>query len=250
MIVAELPKGGPAAMPKALLIVPANNTTMEPEILAHCPEFSPLMVARVPRPARTLTRDDLPAYGESTRLAVAPFVAEKPDIVIYGCTAAGFLGGPAGNAAMTAALGQTFGVPVVSTAAAMGECLEFTGARHVAMVTPYLPAVNDGLKDWLAGLGIGVTVLESFLCQTTEALGRITAAEVRGKALATMTAGSDAMFIACSQLPTLEILPELRQAFGRPVWSSIQGTAWSALRALGLPAGRLDGRFGAVASAA
>ena len=83
-------------MTKALLIVPANNTTMEPEILAHCPEFARISVARVPRPARTLTRDDLPAYGASTQQAVAPFVAEKPDIVIYGCTAAGFLGGPEG----------------------------------------------------------------------------------------------------------------------------------------------------------
>lgn len=239
-------------MPTALLIVPANNTTMEPEIRAHCPEFSRLHVARVPRPARTLVKDDLPAYGAATQEAVAPFLAERPDIVIYGCTAAGFLGGPAGNAAMTGALAARFGVPVVSTAAAMGECLQYSlqsgGARQVAMVTPYLPAVNDGLRDWLAGLGIGVTALESFLCPTTEALGRITAEEVREKALATMTADSAAMFIACSQLPTLAILPGLREAFGRPVWSSIQATAWCALRALGLKAGRLEG--GVLATAA
>lgn len=237
-------------MTKALLIVPANNTTMEPEILAHCPEFARLFVARVPRPARTLTREDLPAYGEATQAAVAPFVAEKPDVVIYGCTAAGFLGGPEGNAAMTRALAARFGVPVVSTAAAMGACLQFSGARRVAMVTPYLPAVNDGLKSWLAGLDIGVTVLDSFLCQTTDALGRITADEVREKALATMTPDSDAMFIACSQLPTLAILPGLRAAFGKPVWSSIQGTAWCALRALGLDANRLDGRSPEVSRAA
>ena len=237
-------------MIKALLIVPANNTTMEPEILAHCREFSRLFVARVPRPARTLAREDLPAYGEATQAAVAPYLAEKPDIVIYGCTAAGFLGGPEGNAVMTQALAARFGVPVVSTAAAMGECLRFSGASRVAMVTPYLPAVNDGLKAWLARLDIGVTVLDSFLCQTTDALGRVTADEVREKALATMTPDSDAMFIACSQLPTLEVLPGLRAVFRRPVWSSIQGTAWCALRALGLDADRLDGRSPEVSRAA
>ena len=42
-------------MPKsttALLIVPANNTTMEPEIIALCPELETVLVARVRRPMR------------------------------------------------------------------------------------------------------------------------------------------------------------------------------------------------------
>lgn len=33
----------------ALLIVPANTTTMAPEITAHCPEFTQVLVARAPR---------------------------------------------------------------------------------------------------------------------------------------------------------------------------------------------------------
>ena len=40
-----------------------------------------------------------------------------------------------------------------------------------------------------------------------------------------MTDGCDAMFIACSQLPTFNILQVLSAEFGRPVLSSIQATA-------------------------
>ena len=35
-----------------LLVVPENNTTMEPEMNALCPDFAPFVVARVKRPAR------------------------------------------------------------------------------------------------------------------------------------------------------------------------------------------------------
>ena len=49
---------------KALLIVPANNTTMEPEIAALCPELDTILVARVRRPMRTLTADDMAKIDE------------------------------------------------------------------------------------------------------------------------------------------------------------------------------------------
>ena len=49
--------------PKVLLVVPANNTTMEPEIRALYPEVRELMVARVKRPPRTLTVEDIPVWS-------------------------------------------------------------------------------------------------------------------------------------------------------------------------------------------
>jgi maleate isomerase/arylmalonate decarboxylase len=50
-------------------------------------------------------------------------------------------------------------------------------------------------------------------------------------ALRTVTPHSKALFIGCSQLPTLGLVPELRQRLGIPVWSSITATAWAAARA-------------------
>lgn len=213
-----------------LLVVPANNTTMEPELNALCPELAPFAVARVPRPPRTLTIDDLPAYRAATLEAVEPFLGQRPDLVVYGCTAAGFLGGAAGDGEMVAALRSRTGVPVVSTASAMVAVLRHEGVTATAVVTPYLAAVNDGLRAYLAAARISVEVLASFNCATTEALGRITAEQVRDKALATVTPDSRALFIACSQLPTLDVVPALRRRLGIPVWSSIRATAWAAAR--------------------
>ena len=156
---------------KVLIVVPENNTTMEPEISALCPALAPIAVARVKRPARTLQLEDLPAYAEATLDAIAPVAAEPWDLVIYGCTAAGFLGGPNSDARMVERLRERTRAIVVSTAGAMIDALRSTGVSETAVVTPYLQAVNDGLRLYLESSGIQVETLNSFFCKTTAELG-------------------------------------------------------------------------------
>jgi maleate isomerase len=217
---------------KALLVVPENNTTMEPEISMLCPALAPIPVARVKRPARTLLREDLPAYAEATLEAVAPFAAEPLDLVIYGCTAAGFLGGPGSDARMVERLAERTRATVVSTAGAMIDALRSAGVSETAVVTPYLQPVNDGLRGYLASSGIRVETLNSFFCKTTAELGAITEEQVCELARRTVTPQSKSLFVACSQLPTLHAVAQLRAELGIPVWSSIQASAWAAAEAM------------------
>ncbi len=229
---------------RVMIVLPENNTTIEPEISALCPALAPLAVARVKRPPRTLLLEDLPAYTEATLEAIAPFSNEPSsknpwDLVIYGCTAAGFLGGPDSNAAMVERLRERTGATVISTAGAMVDVLRANGVTETAVVTPYLEPVNDGLRRYLETSGIEVETLNSFLCKTTAELGDITEDEVLALARQTVTPSSKSLFVACSQLPTLHAIPQLRRDFAIPVWSSIQATAWAAAKAMtarGLPA--------------
>lgn len=217
---------------KALIVVPENNTIMEPEIAALCPELAPIPVARVKRPARTLLLEDLPAYADATLVAIEPFADRQFDLVIYGCTAAGFLGGPAGNARMVDRLRERTHATVVSTAGAMIDALRNEGISSTAVITPYLAPVNDGLRSYLESSGIGVETLNSFFCKTTAELGRITEEQVLELTLRTVTPQSKSLFIACSQLPTLNVVAKLRAQLDIPVWSSIQATAWAGAKAL------------------
>ena len=217
---------------KALIVVPENNTTMEPEIAALCPELAPIPVARVKRPARTLLLEDLPAYADATLVAIEPFADRQFDLVIYGCTAAGFLGGPAGNARMVDKLRARTHATVVSTAGAMMDAMRSEGVSSAAVVTPYLAPVNDGLRSYLESSGIGVETLNSFFCKTTAELGRITEEQVLELALRTVTPQSKSLFVACSQLPTMNVVAKLRAQLDIPVWSSIQATAWAGAKAL------------------
>lgn len=217
---------------RAVISVPANNTTMEPELNALAPELAPFAVARVKLPSATLTQADLPAYSRNTIDSITPFLSPRLELVVYGCTAAGFLAGPAASARIMDEMRAKSGATVVGTGAAMADVLKHEGVKEAAVVTPYLDAVNDGLRAYLAKSGIAVEVLNSFKCQNTKELGEVSEAQVMDLALRTVTAKSQALFIACSQLPTLGILDELREKLGIPVWSSISATAWAASQAM------------------
>src|SRR5262249_37609294 len=120
------------------LMVPANNTTMEIELAAWLPPGSTLMSVKIPRGQGLLTRETLPAYGDRPiALARPPFASGAFDLIAYGCTAAGFLFGPAGDAELSARLTEATGLPVVTTARAMVRALQHDNAKRVAVVTPY-----------------------------------------------------------------------------------------------------------------
>jgi maleate cis-trans isomerase len=206
------------------LMVPANNTTMEGELLKWLPAGSTCRTIRIPRGAGLLTRETVPAYKAKALELAEQFTDEE--VVVYGCTAAGFIYGPAGDAELAQQLAGATGKPVVTTASAMVRALEEEGAKDVAVVTPYHDHVNEQLTAFLAASDIRVKRLSSFKAANVDALGRITAEEVAQKARETMADGCDAMFIACSQLPTHAIVGSLRRELGRPVWSSIQASAW------------------------
>jgi len=229
---------------RVILVVPANNTTMEQEIQAYCPEITDLEVARVPRPHRPLEIPDLPEYRKSTLATVAPLVKGGTDLVIYGCTAAGFLAGPQGDTEAVRALSDLVGAPTVSTANSMGPALRHSGLQRVDLVSPYLDWKNEILISFLAAVGVTVAGRESFATKNPSELGKITADQVLQKCLAVARDDSEGLFIACVQLPTIDVIPMLEVRLLRPVWSAVRAAAWAALTALSLPASRLvpDGR--------
>jgi maleate cis-trans isomerase len=213
------------------LMVPINNSTMESELLAWLPAGSSCATQRIPRGKGLLTPETLPEYTAKALSLAQAFDDPAIDIVAYGCTAAGFISGPAGDAALAAGIAAASGKSVVTTARSMVLALQEIGARRIALVTPYLDAVNTQLKAFLAHGGIAVKRFNSFYAQTTDELGSITAPQVAQLARDTMADDCDALFIGCSQLPTHEILDDLARDFGRPALSSIQATAQFVRRA-------------------
>ncbi|MBI2316344.1 MAG: aspartate/glutamate racemase family protein [Betaproteobacteria bacterium] len=213
------------------LMVPSNNTTFEREILAWLPAGSRCTTLRIPRGKDPLTTENLPAYKSQALALAARFAGPDFDVVVYGCTAAGFISGPVGDAQLAVELGEVTGKPAVTTARSMVLALQESGARDIALVTPYLDAANERLKAFLADAGIRVKRFNSFYAANVEELGRISSDAVARLARETMDGDCDALFIACTQLPTYEILDGLQQEFGRPALSSIQATTRQAIRA-------------------
>src|SRR5260370_38649514 len=100
---------------KVGLMVPANNTTMEVELPVWLPAGSTLTTVKIPRGPGMLTKETIPAYRDSAiALAQQHFSNDGFDLIAYGCTAAGFLSGPAGAAGPSHSLSEATGRPAVT----------------------------------------------------------------------------------------------------------------------------------------
>lgn len=218
-----------------LAVVPDVNTTLEGDLRAYCPPDTKLTIARIPRPKKASTADDIPVYVDRSIQTVIDMQPQGVSLAMYGCTSAGFLAGPALDSEAGKRLSGAADAPAVTTASAMVEALKFSGAKSIAVVTPYLDGTNTALINFLAAGGIGVAAIDSFRCPTVDEILQITPAEIFDMALATVTPECDALFIGCVQLPTRDILPELRKRLKMPVWSAAQALAWSGMRKLNLP---------------
>jgi maleate cis-trans isomerase len=208
---------------------------MERELHAWLPKGSRVTTLRVPRGQGLLTPETLPAYKANALELARKFAQPDIDVVAYGCTAAGFISGPTADAELAAEFHRITGKPVVTIARAMVLALQEANAKDIALVTPYLEPVNEQLKAFLADGGIRVRRFASFYAPDVDALGRIESDAVARLARATMHDDCDALFIACAQLPTYDILDALRREFGRPVLSSIQVTVEQVLRKVEAP---------------
>ena len=214
------------------LMVPINNTTMERELLAWLPAGSRCTTLRIPRGKGLLTPETMPAYRERALALAAMFADLDIDCVAYGCTAAGFIAGPAGEAELAARIAEITGKVVVTTARSMVSVLQEVRAKEIALLTPYPDHVNEQLMVFLTDADIRVRRMDSFRVDDVGELGRIRSDAVADRARAIMDRDCDALFIACSQLPTYDILDGLQAEFGRPAWSSIKATAWEVRRAV------------------
>ena len=97
---------------------------------AWLPRGSTVTTVKIPRGQGLLTEETLPAYRDSAiALARQHFANGGFDLIAYGCTAAGFLSGPAGDAELSAMLTEATGLPVVTTARAMVRALQHEKAE-------------------------------------------------------------------------------------------------------------------------
>jgi maleate cis-trans isomerase len=207
------------------LMVPANNTTMESELLAWLPAGSTCQTLRIARGAAMLDATTLPAYRAAALELAKSFDRAALDVIVYGCTAAGFVAGPAADTAMGTAIAELTGLPTITTAQAMVRMLARHAVKRVALVTPYLDGVNERLTAFLEAYDIEVASLSSFKASNVDELAAISSAQVAERTRIALQTECDAVFVACSQLPTFEVVRTLSAGADKPLFSSIQVSA-------------------------
>lgn len=230
----EFQPEGPG-VPRFLGVVSPYDMALDRELWRWMPlEVTPAF-ARTPFHALVVDAAMASAIGEDAEIrATAQCLrAISPEAAVYACTSGSFVNGVQGARRISGAIGEEVGAPAVTTSEALIEAIELLGVSRLAVATPYVPELTARLEDFLAEEGREVTGcvglgLDKFIWHVPY---RVTADLIR-------QADSDeaeAVFVACTNLPTFDLIEPLERELGKPVLTANQVTAWAGLRRLGLP---------------
>jgi len=167
--------------------------------------------------------DDLPAAA-----AMLPAAFEF-DAIAYGCTSgATVIGEPAVADAIQRSHPK---VLVTNPLTACKAAFNAMGMQRIAFLTPYSPDVTELMREQLQVSGFDVVCMGSFQQTDDFVVGRISPQSIL-EAMQQLIGevDCDGVFVSCTSLRVVEILPQAEQLLGKPVTSSNHAMAWHLLR--------------------
>ena len=160
--------------------------------------------------------------------------AEKVDVLICGGAPVALSKGAVGDAELTELLRRETQLPVVTANGTVVDGLRTLGARTVLVVSPFIDARNQEIKNFLeankfqvpATKGLGLTKNIDFASQSPDA------AFTLARGLAKEHPAADAIYIACPRWPSVDIIAPLEADTGMAVVAAPAAMVWGALKAI------------------
>ncbi|MBW4710009.1 aspartate/glutamate racemase family protein [Roseobacter sp. YSTF-M11] len=219
--------------PQIGLVVLQSDETLEDDMRRLIPHSVRLLVTRLPS-AREVTSETLARMEHHLSDAAALFPRNLAfDAVGYGCTSGTAQIGVERIA--TCVRDGTRTAAVTEPVSALLAACAALGAKRIALLSPYIESVSDTLRRVLADNGIDAPVLGTFAEAEEAKVARIDGPSIHAAALQTLeNAQADALFLSCTNLRTLDVVPDLERAAGIPVISSNLVLGWHLLQCAGV----------------
>jgi len=223
------------------LLVPSSNTVMEPDLWRALPPGATLHTAR-------MYLEDTTPEGESRMLdehvlpAARDLATARPDLIVFGCTSAGALRGNPYDAGLCRRISDMSGVPTVSVIASVRQAIAASGARRVGVVTPYVDALNQRIRESVEADGVQVAGIAGLGISDNFEIAAVPKERVLDFAERTLDGlDIDLAFVSCTNFPAVAALPELERRLGLPVVTSNQAAIAAVLALLASAPARQGG---------
>ena len=216
------------------LVVLQTDETIEHDFrrLFAAPDIS-LYITRVPS-GLDVTTDTL-----ATMSAVLPAAAKllptalTYDVVGYGCTSGTAVIGPDKIAEQVKAGCAT--AQVTEPLSALVAICQDRGISRIGFLSPYIESVSQTLRSSLNARGVETPVFGSFDEGEETKVAKISQQSLYDAAMALGASDAvQAVFMSCTNLRTLDVIPRIEKALSKPVFSSNQVLAWHMARLAGI----------------
>ena len=195
-----------------------------------CPDGVVTLETRVPM--GKLTMENLQKMATEAVNAAKLLATATPDVITYEATAAGFVLGVKGEAALCEEIQKETGIPGTTGAGSVAESLKFLGARKVSVIAATSPDITAYTVRFLIDKGFEIPAHDSVkLGHVTEG-NRWSPQELYAyvKKFHKANPGVDAIFIAGGCFRTLEIIPTMEKDFGVSVVTTVPANMYHCLK--------------------
>lgn len=215
----------------------AMEQTIESDLFRMAPEGVGIHVTRAPM-SDSVNVDTLRSMLDGLRPATEVLLPSlELDVVCYGCTSGSIV---MGEDAIESQLAEGSGARSVTTlVGGVVRALRALQARQLSVLTPYVAGINDLELRHLQREGFEVNTLYGLEIESDQDIARVRPEFLLDLAERVVHPDSDAVFISCGALRSIDIINDLEARIGRPVVTSNQAMMWSCLRSAGID-DRLD----------
>lgn len=214
------------------LIVPANNSTLEPEIWPLLPPDTAVFATRILAKG-ALTPEAVKLMEEHVERAAFELEATVVDVIAYADMVTSFIMDPEWNDRRAAELSALVGVPHYTCWIALRAALETLDVHSIALATPYPGAIHATCPSFFE--------LNGYRCvsdATLDIVAMTDVPKVRPETVRSLVRSLDlskaeAIVLLATDLPTFAVIREIEKETGLPVLTSNQTLLWHGLRLCG-----------------
>lgn len=225
------------------MLTPSSNTVLEPvtaAMLAGLPDVS-AHFARFRVTEISLDRGALGQFEIEPMLAAAGLLADaRVASVCWNGTSAGWLGF-ASDERLCAAISERTGIAACSSVLALNEIFARTGVERFALVTPYLPEIQQAIIGSYAAAGYECVAERHLLERDNFAFATYDEALLAKLCREVATARPDAITIFCTNLRGARVAASLEAELGIPIYDTVATAVWKSLALAGVPPSRVRG---------
>lgn len=215
------------------LVIPSNNTVIEPELWTMRPPGVTVHASRIL--SRGSTPEAIRIMQADADRAIDELRAGELDVIAYACLATSLVMGHSWTEAVAEGIRTSTGCRATSAAAATLGALHALGVSRVAFATPYNDRINAFVGSYVEAGGITVTRLKNLVVARSLDLWKVPPAEVCDLARAVDSADAEAVCIVATDLPTAGVIEALEAELGKPVVTTNQAILWHSLQLAGVP---------------
>ena len=214
------------------LVIPANNTVIEPEFARMLPEGVTAFGAKIR--SHGLSAKGIERMVENSHRAVEELAVGDMSAFAYACLATSLVKGSEWTAGFEADVENKTSRPATTAATATIEALQSVGVSRVALATPYPDTINDLLPALFGAADIEIVSLESVTVKDSLEICRLDPSIAYRLAKQADTDEADAICILATDIRSIDVLEVLETDLGKLAISTNQALLWRCLKSCGI----------------